>query len=219
MTLMIRATARAWVACVVVAAGVLAAGRAHAADPDYARPGFYLGAGGTYAFHWFAGHEFDDDLGGPGVQVISGRSFGFNLQGGYRFNRWLAAELEYEWLDGFTNKIHGQNVATLQPQVIMLNGRFLYPAWGRFQPFAQLGIGAAVWQTRDRSGVGAGLESTAAGVAGKVGLGIDAYLTEHWLATLGLDITLTSAVVENSIGGDLKNLFYVPIQFGVQYRF
>ena len=35
---------------------------------DYARPGFYLGAGGTYAFHWFPG-DFDEDLaGGPTVR-------------------------------------------------------------------------------------------------------------------------------------------------------
>ena len=63
---------------------------------DYARPGWYLGAGGTWAPHWWQAP--DDEL---GVRVKTKNSFGFNVRGGYRINSWLAAELEYEWLDGF----------------------------------------------------------------------------------------------------------------------
>lgn len=89
---------------------------------DFERPGTYVALGGTYAFHWFAGQSFDDDLGGRGVQVISSSSGGLNARAGYRVNRWFGAEVEYEWIDGFTNKIAGANVATLTSHQITIKG-------------------------------------------------------------------------------------------------
>ncbi|MCI0734407.1 MAG: porin family protein [Methylococcaceae bacterium] len=186
---------------------------------DFDRPGTYLGLGGTYAFHWFAGSSFDRNLGGQGVQVISSSSGGLNARAGYRVNPWFAAEAEYEWIDGFTNKIQGSNVATLTSHQLTVNGKFIYSDWGRFQPYGLLGVGLSIWEASDRAGRGSGLEGTSVGLAGRVGLGLDAYVNKNLLVNLGLDMALSTTTIDNSIGGDLRNLFYVPIQLGVQYRF
>ncbi len=207
-----------------VAAGVLLAcmlpGLAAAQEPnDFDRTGGYLGLGGTYAFHWFAGRSFDRNLGGQGVQVISSSSGGLNARAGYRVNPWFAAEVEYEWVDGFTNKIAGVNVATLTSHQLTINGKFIYSDWGRLQPYGLVGVGLSIWEASDRTGRGSGLEATSAGLAGRVGFGLDAYVNEDFLVNLGLDMALSTTRIDNSVDGALKNLFYVPIQLGLQYRF
>ena len=191
---------------------------------DYARPGFYLGAGGTYSFHWFPG-DFDPDLAG-GPHVVTSDSGGFNLQGGYRVNSWFGAELEYEWIEGFGNRTKADgNIAKLRSNLISVNGKFLYPGWGRWQPYGLIGVGVSIWEAKETKATvttgtpTSGLANTSVGVGGRIGAGIDAYLTENWLLTLGIELAFSSTTIDNSTGGDLKNLFYVPIQFGAQYRF
>jgi opacity protein-like surface antigen len=202
----------------------LAIGLAYALEPlpaaaDVSRSGAYVGLGGVYAFHWFAGHAYDRDLGGTVGRVTTSGSPGLNARVGYRARPWLAAEVEYEWLEGFRNDVAGANVATLASHMLTLNGKLVYPGWGRLQPYALGGVGFSIWKARDRSGPGAGLDATSAGLAGRIGLGVEAWLSEHWLLDLGLAIALSTAEIENSLGGDLDNLFYVPIQLGVRYRF
>ena len=114
---------------------------------DYARPGFYLGAGGTYAFHWFPG-DFDENI-ASGPTVRTSGSGGFNLRAGYRLNSWFGAELEYEWIEGFGNRtsIDG-NIAKLRSNLVTVNGKFLYPGWGRWQPYALIGVGVSIWEAK-----------------------------------------------------------------------
>ncbi|MGH8556751.1 MAG: outer membrane beta-barrel protein [Methylococcales bacterium] len=186
---------------------------------DFDRPGAYVGLGGTYAFHWFAGKSFDHNLGDGNVQVISSSSGGLNARAGYRVNDWFAAEVGYEWVDGITNKIRGANVATLTSHQLTLNGKFIYPDWGRIQPYGLLGAGLSIWEASDRRNQGAGVDATSAGLAGRVGVGVDAYATENLLINLEVDMALSTTTIDNSLDGGLKNLFYIPIQLGVQYRF
>ena len=193
-----------------------ASGFALEAD-DYSRPGWYLGAGGTWAAHWWTAPEGPLDAPGP---VRTGNSFGFNVRGGYRVKRWLAAELEYEWLDGFDNTLFGSTVFKLRTHVITANAKFICPALNRFQPYVLLGAGAAIFDIDDRNGVGAGLESSSAGFAARATAGLDFYITKNWLLNVEAGAVIPTNEVENSAtGGELKRLFYVPIQFGVQYRF
>jgi opacity protein-like surface antigen len=207
--------------CLALAVGVACAlgARPAVAASDTSRPGAYVGLGGVYAFHWFAGHAYDRDLGGTAGRVTTSGSPGLNVRAGYRARPWLAAEIEYEWLEGFRNDVAGSNVATLASHMLTLNGKLVYPGWGWIQPYALGGMGFSIWEARDRSGSGAGLDATSAGFAGRIGLGVDAWLSEHWLLDLGLAIALSTTEIENSLGGDLDNLFYVPIQLGVRYRF
>lgn len=186
-----------------------------AAQEGYDRPGWYLGAGGTYAFHWFPG-DFDGDVGATTKTENTG---GVNARAGYRFNSWAATELEYEWLDGFENKVVGSRVFDLGYHVITANGKLLYPAWGRFQPYGLLGVGVEIIDVSRRAGLGAGLDNNGVGFAGRVGAGLDVYITQHWLVNVGVDAVLSSTQIKNSIGKDLSNLFYIPVQAGVQFRF
>jgi opacity protein-like surface antigen len=189
------------------------------AQDDYARPGGYIGLGGTYAFHWFPGN-FDNDVTG-GTAVKTENSAGLNVRGGYRFNSWAALEGEYEWVSGFENKVGGAKIFDLTYHTFTANGKFLYPGWGRFQPYGLLGVGFAVLQVDSRSGAGATLDGSAVGFAGRVGAGLDVYLSENWLLNAGIDLQLNTAQIDNSsgVGKDVGTLFYVPVQFGVQYRF
>lgn len=192
-----------------------AAGFALEAD-DYARPGWYLGAGGTWAAHWWKAPE--GALGAPGP-VRTKNSFGFNVRGGYRVKRWLAAELEYEWLDGFDNTLDGSTIFKLRTHVVTANAKFLCPAFGRFQPYVLFGAGAAIFEVNDRKDEGAGLESSSTGFAARASGGLDVYLTKNWLLNVEAGAAIPTNEVANSAGGDLEELFYVPIQVGVQYRF
>jgi opacity protein-like surface antigen len=195
----------------------LGAGDAPALEGDgYARPGWFLDLGGSYAFHWFPS-DFD---GAVGARTKTHNSFGLNARAGYRFKSWLAAELQYEWIDGFDNEVNGSTIFKLSTHLLTLDAKFLYPGWGRFQPFALVGAGLAIYDVNDRAGLGAGLESSSVGFAGRVGAGLDTYLTENWVLRLGLDVVVDTNEIDNGLGpGDLSELFYIPIQLGVQYRF
>jgi len=200
--------------CVVALSCLLpAAGFAGDGD-DYARAGWYLGAGGTWAPHWWKAP--DDAL---GARVKTNNSFGFHVRGGYRLKRWLAAELEYEWLDGFDNEVSGSTIFKLGTHVVTANAKFLCPALNRFQPYVLFGAGAAIFDIDDREDEGANLESSSAGFAARATAGLDVYLTRNWLLNVEAGAVIPTNEVEVSGGGELEELFYVPIQIGVQYRF
>jgi opacity protein-like surface antigen len=201
------------IAVVALACLLPAAGFAEPAN-EYARPGWYLGAGGTWAPHWWKAP--DDEL---DARVITNNSFGFQVRGGYRINRWLATELEYEWLDGFDNEVNGSTIFKLRTHVITANAKFLCPGLGRFQPYVLLGAGAAIFEIDDQSLWAADLENTSAGFAARATAGLDFYITKNWLLNLEAGAVIPTNEVENSNGGDLEELFYVPIQLGFQYRF
>ena len=189
------------------------------AQDDYARSGGYLGIGGTYALHWFPGNFDDDVTGGPAVKTEN--SAGLNARVGYRFNSWAGAELEYEWVAGMENKVDGSKIFDLSYHTVTFNGKFSYPGWGRFQPYGLAGVGFAVLLLDSRRSFGATLDDSTVGFAARVGAGLDVYLTKSWLLTGGIQLQVNTAKIDNSgpAGDDVGTLFYVPIQFGVQYRF
>ena len=182
---------------------------------EYARPGWYLGAGGTWAPHWWKAPE--DPLNSPTIKTHN--SFGFQVRGGYRVNRWLATELEYEWLDGFDNKVGGSTIFKLRTHVITANAKFLCPGLGRFQPYVLFGAGAAIFDITDRNGLGTALESSSTGFAFRGTAGLDFYVTKNWLLNFEAGAVIPTNEVEVSGAGDLEELFYIPIQLGFQYRF
>lgn len=182
---------------------------------DFTRAGWYLGAGGTWAPHWWKAPE--KALDSPAVKTHN--SFGFNVRGGYRVKRWLAAELEYEWLEGFDNEVAGTTVFDLSTHVITANAKFLCPALNRFQPYVLFGAGVAIFEIDDQYLWGAGLENTSTGFAARATAGLDVYITKNWLLNIEAGAVIPTNEVKNSTGDDLEELFYVPIQLGFQYRF
>src|SRR5262245_27503195 len=99
-----------------VAAGVaflaaVASPSARADEPDFARPGFYLGGGATYGINLIES-AFDDLF----SDVEVGDTWGFNTHVGYRPLRWLALEAEYEYLHNFGVQSDGFHLADLRAQ-------------------------------------------------------------------------------------------------------
>ena len=175
-----------WLALLV---SLLFVGLAHAQDDDetpYSRSGFYAGAGATGAL---------EDVGGF-VQ----NSPGANLRLGYRINKRAAVEVEGEWVGDFVSGVDF-NVWTTTASV---KG---YLAFGRFQPFLLLGIGALIGDPDPKSGGAA-----AAGFAFRTGIGLEAYIT-HNIAIL-LDGTYVAPV-----SGHVKRLDYGSLSLGAIYRF
>ena len=115
----------------------------------------------------------------------------------------------------------GSRIFDLSYHTLTANGKFLYPGWGRFQPYGLVGIGFSILQLDDRSDVGRLLDDSAVGFATRFGAGLDVYLSENWLLNAGIEMQINTATIDNAnpIGDDVGSLFYIPIQFGVQYRF
>jgi opacity protein-like surface antigen len=206
--------------------------QAEPGGPDFAHTGPYLGVGGTYAFHWFpdgVGGDFDDHVSGiPDSTTRTDGSFGVNARAGWRFTSWLAGEVEYEWLDGFETDIRTSagGEFTLESHAITANAKLVYPGWGRFQPYGLLGAGVSIYEVTNASGFPSAarfLDDDGVGFAGRLGLGLDTYLTEHWLVNIEGGLVTTTTEIDNSnpspVAGDVSALWQVPIQVGIQYRF
>jgi hypothetical protein len=159
---------------------------------DYDRAGFYLGAGGTYA-----NADIIDALVVGAPEKNLGDSFGANGRIGYRGDRYLAVELQYEWLDGFRN---------LDSMSTTLNLRWFIP-FGRFQPFIVTGVGASYLES-DFS------QSTwELDITGRLGGGIEFYATRNVALILDATYMLTA---DNDI---VEDFHYVSVGLGMIYRF
>lgn len=220
---------------VCVAVGLLAS---TASAGDFDRSGAYLGVGGTGAVH-LVGDTFDVP-GAPATELSA--SGGANLRVGYRALPWFAIEAQYEWIDGFdASTIVLGNFANLSSHSITADFKFLLPI-GRFQPYLLLGPGASFYRIRPTNDLFSTLaaiqvfplkvvgpsfgpqltvsESSQWAFAGRVGLGVDAYVTRNLVLDLEVSGVLTAHHFEQSAGlRDLSALHYLSTQLGIQYRF
>ena len=181
-------------------------GAARADDPDPDAPGgFYVGVGGVYAFENFD-FAFDD-------------SAGVELRLGWRWNRWIATELRYEWLEGFdsTGPIRGYNVPPLNPTLgdveldthqVMVNAK-LYPIEGPIQPYAIVGLGAFIVNTELRAAQFDKPFRIDAGFAARLGAGVEVPLSPHWAVAFEGAYLLGTGRVEREPYGTLGlNVLY-----------
>ena len=190
----------------------LAAPPARAREPDFGRRGFYVGGGATYGFNLFDS-AFDDLF--SDVQV--GDTWGFYDRLGYRPLRWLAVEAEYEYLHNFGVRAEGVHLADLRAQTISANVRLIGP-W-RFQPYFLLGAGATLFTLNDTQVPG--LEVDHSSFAGRIGIGLDTYVTENLVIAVGADTVLTTAQVKDPVfsGDTSSTLSYVAVHMGIDLRF
>ena len=185
-------------------------------DEGFSHSGLYIGVGGTYVTD-----TFESDLEGaldpvlPGVSVDIDESWGINAVVGYRILPFLAAEVEYEWIDEFDIKLSGIKALSLEAQSVTANLKWIVPTW-RIQPYLLTGAGFTRWKIKDK--VGLGISETSTDFAGRLGAGLDLYITKHILLTMGANAVLSTT--DFSVAGqDVDPIFYVGGQAGIQYRF
>ncbi len=180
-------------------------------DEGFSHSGFYVGVGGSYVTDTFE-DDFSDAL---GVDTDIQESWGVNAVIGYRILPFLAAEFEYEWIDEFDIKVGGINALSVEAQAFTANLKWIVPTW-RIQPYLLTGVGGARFKFKDKLGLG--FSDTTTGFAGRLGVGLDVYITKHILVTVGANAVL-SATDFTVAGQDVEPIFYVGGQAGIQYRF
>lgn len=219
---------------------------ASAADDPFDRPGPYVGLSGVFQTNLFE-DTLEDELqdaadaaAAPGPAPRLGLSVddsgGLSLLAGYRLASFFALELQYEWVDEYdidasssAVPLPGQpnsgTVYTVSGHTLTANAKFIVPFW-RIQPYLSIGGGLAVWEV-DRGPVALAIETAAPGVdikngdqtdgAGRLGLGIDFYLTDHIVVNAQGQIVVTTLSKPDL--GDVDDLNYVGFSAGLQYRF
>jgi len=190
----------------------LLAGAARADDQGFARDGFYLGVGETYA-HNLINSALDGVLAN---NFHVDNTFGLNARAGYRATSWFAAELEYEWVARFEAKLRDRTLADIEGHSLTANLKFVAPL-GRFQPFLLLGGGGSIFSF-DRQNLPE-ISVQHSSWTGRVGLGVDMYLTRNVLIDLGADTVFTTANISATGLKQGDGLYYFALRMGLQYRF
>ena len=183
----------------------LAAGAVYA-QVDYARNGFYVGLGGTYAIDAAAQDALGDAV--PGYDVDIDDMLGLNTRVGYRFHPNFSAEAHFEWLDKTDISAEGIKAATLWYWTLSADVK-AFLLRGRFQPFALVGTG--LMYAKAKEAMGYGLSASDVDFAARFGGGIDIYATKSIVVSVDASYVLPT--------GSLEDLDYVSIGWGLQYRF
>jgi opacity protein-like surface antigen len=165
---------------------------------DYALSGIYFGLGFGLAFENYVCFLSIQDY-----EV----GMGFDLFLGYRINRWIAAEVQYEYIDRVDSKSGSPEIKT-GLQSFGLNAKTYFPV-GRFQPFVLTGLGVtrADWQID-------GVKDADSSLSFRLGGGLEWYWTEHFAFTASASYMLP--VCKSDEGCDYQ---YVSALFGGQWRF
>jgi len=171
-------------------------------DPDdFNRAGAFVGLG----FNWQV----------PGFQDAYrnqnwGNSWGFNARGGYRFYDWLAAEAIVEYADEFGPRAPNTTFDSVSLLSTTVNGKFILPLQ-RFQPYLEAGFGLLRVDDGDGFRSSSGKFDSDIGFAGRLGAGIDFYLTRH--ISVFVDNSWTMAT-ENA-----ESLYFYSLGGGARYNF
>ncbi|MEE8549631.1 MAG: porin family protein [Gemmatimonadota bacterium] len=182
-----------------------------ASSQDYARDGFYAGAGVLGGSYTKIDDELEDALAALGyvASIDTETAVGFELYGGYRFHPNFAIEAEFEMLPKADIDLSGFGTfAELETWTLTGNMK-AFALTGRIQPYALVGIGVMHVEVDDT--VGLGISETEAGFAARFGGGLDFYITENIAVSVGVDYLLPT--------GDVEDLDYVSFGGGIQYRF
>ncbi|MBW2418344.1 MAG: porin family protein [Deltaproteobacteria bacterium] len=189
------------------------------AQADYGRPGWYLGAGASWALFTELTGVIEDSLSVPLVSEIDANvssPFGFNARAGYRLMSHFGTELQFEYLPYVSVKVSDLLIngdpktqrSEFDFWTLTANGK-AYISDGRIQPFGLLGLGMGY--TRVKGLVDALGTHSEVGFALRVGGGVDAYATEN--VAIGFDVTYVLPF------GDINDFDYLSLILGVKYRF
>ena len=209
-----------WLTALVLCAASPASGE----TDDYARRGLYAGVGGAYVIEQFDLPDATLRLPESPIShfdVDGGDSWGAEARVGYRFHPNLAAEGQLQYYDNFGIDVAEPADASPSREFFTLNGlSFMgnvkgYPFTGRVQPYGLVGLGLlwlhAIHAQAPRVGLDDRFDDHEVGFAGRIGVGIDGYLTQNLLLNVEASYLLPT--------GDVSDFRMVPISLGVQYRF
>jgi opacity protein-like surface antigen len=180
---------------------------AEAAPSAFDREGWYGGLAAVYAMEDFD-QPFDDSAGAA-------------IRLGYRAHAHVAAELRYEWLEGFDSS--GFIPAFADPALNLPDGDAeldthqatlaakLFVLTGRVQPYALVGGGLLVVNTELKADKFKKPFRVQLGFAGRFAAGVDLYLTEH--------IVLGAEAAYLVPTGPVSGERYGSFELGLQYRF
>lgn len=183
------------------------------AESEFGRPGGYLSGGVSGATEMFSGPL---DLDGTGIDVGTAVLVGGRL--GYRAGTHVAVEAAVDYsVDGFELTVPG--TGSLSAKALVATGNVkLYPGDWRVQPFVLGGVGMMRGTTECTTAAGASVSCLALGIsdseiefAGRVGGGIDFYLTRH--------IALSGEVTYVIPTGDLADLDFLTFGGQLLFRF
>jgi len=162
----------------------------------------------------FIAQLWEDELEeSTGLDAKIDKSVGLNAALGYRFLPWLAAEFNYEGVKGYDIKLGGSKAFRMDSHTLTANARFYLP-FGRWQPYLLAGVGMAHYDLHQNFKV----EGGTINVGGRLGGGLDVYLTENILLNAGVSVLLTGFEIEVP-GRNVDGLHYVSTQLGAAYRF
>ncbi len=204
------------------------------AQDDFARNGFFIGIAAEMAWDTFES-EWENDIedGIASADLNMEGSPGLNGRVGYRFHPHVSAELEVEWLaelDGVvswqppepnpdpdpTTDVDRENIAEMRIDAwtITANAKG-YLLTGRHQPYVLLGMGVMTadveFNALNADGAALVASDRETGFATRFGGGIEVYMTEKSVLTLGTEYVLPT--------GDTKDLDYFSVLLGYQHRF
>ena len=92
----------------------IAAGAARADDRDeFSKNGVYFGIGASYGVPLFE-PTLDNAFNDLGLDEKVSNAWGLNSRLGYRFHKYLAAEVEYEWLQHFGMRVGGASLGSVR---------------------------------------------------------------------------------------------------------
>ncbi len=166
--------------------------------PEYGAPGGYIGLGASFGFENFDIWNITD----PSV------GYGFDAWGGYKFNRWVATELQIEYLNGFNFWRIPSGVEESGEAVTFTGNAKVYFMKSRFQPFVLAGIGMGYMRHVNGQ---TGFVTAPVGLATRFGGGFDFYTSEHFALQVNASYVLQFL--------DVDDYDYVSVVIGGQYRF
>jgi opacity protein-like surface antigen len=202
----------------VLLVSTIAARAARADDADaFSKNGPYLGIGASYGVPLFE-PSLDNAFNGAGLSEKVSNTWGLNARAGYRFHKFLAAEVEYEWLQHFGMRVNGIGLGSVRAQTITANLKAIAP-YGRWQPYVLAGFGATLAKYTETTGSPLNVQPTS--YSTRFGLGLDYYLSENIALNLGSEFVVNTAKMSNDINGDStsRGLDYYSAQGGLVFKF
>ena len=189
-----RAAAAAGLFAVLAWAGAAIAQEAEGAS-EYVRDGWYAGA------NWSMGIENWQETAGSSVENAQG------LAGyvGWRFLENYGLDIQYEWFHEFQL---ASPAVSANAHIFTFNLRYYVP-FDRIQPYALAGMG--LMQSSREGSFGDLTDGASGNFAGRLGGGLDLYLTRNWV------FEASAAYVVPS--GNLNQLEFFSLAAGFQYRF